>query len=84
MHWCDNHNLLDSRSNRLDAYSEENIMYDHCFLNKLKVSSYIAQYPILSIAQSALHVTSLTDLFNQTASQLLSLGTIQPYATINA
>ena len=28
-----------------------------------KVSSYIAQYPILRIAQSALHFTSLTDLF---------------------
>ena len=37
----------------------------------LKVSSYIAQYPILRIAQSALHITSLADLFNQTPSQLL-------------
>ena len=36
-----------------------------------KVRSYIAQYPILRIAQSALHITSLADLFNQTPSQLL-------------
>ena len=36
-----------------------------------KVSSYIAQYPILRIVQSALHITSLADLFNQTPSQLL-------------
>ena len=36
-----------------------------------KVSSYIAQYPILRIAQSALHIISLADLFNQTPSQLL-------------
>ncbi|KAK2161145.1 hypothetical protein NP493_1599g00001 [Ridgeia piscesae] len=35
------------------------------------VSSYIAQYPILRIAQSALHFTSLADLFTQTPSQLL-------------
>ena len=35
-------------------------------------SSYnIAQYPILWIAQSVLHFTSLTGLFNQTLSQLL-------------
>ena len=34
---------------------------------KVKVSSYIAQYPILS----AFHFTSLADLFNQTPSQLL-------------
>ena len=38
---------------------------------KKKVSSYIAQYPIFRIAQSALHITSLADLFNQTPSQLL-------------
>ena len=36
-----------------------------------KVSSYIAQYPIFRIAQSALYITCLTDLFNQTPSQLL-------------
>ena len=40
-------------------------------LKKVKVSSYIAQYPILRIAQSALHFTSLTDLFTQTPSQFL-------------
>ena len=36
-----------------------------------KISSYTEQYPILRIAQSALHFTSLTDLFNQTPSWLL-------------
>ena len=38
---------------------------------KVKVTSYVALYPDLRIAQSALHFTSLTDLFNQTHSQLL-------------
>ena len=36
-----------------------------------KTSSYIGQYPTLRVAQGALHFTSLADLFNQTASQLL-------------
>ena len=36
-----------------------------------KASSYIAQYPVLRTIQSALHFTSLTDLFTQTPSQLL-------------
>ena len=39
--------------------------------DKNNVSSYIAQYPILRIAQSALHFTSPADLLNQTPSQLL-------------
>ena len=38
---------------------------------KKKASSYIAQYPVLGTAQSALHFTSLTDLFTQTPSRLL-------------
>ena len=33
---------------------------------KVTVSSHIAQYPVLRTAQSALHFTALTDLFNQT------------------
>ena len=37
----------------------------------INVSSYIAQYPILRIVQSALQFTSLADLFNQTPFQLL-------------
>ena len=41
------------------------------FKKDVKVCSYIAQYPVLRIAQSALYFTSLTDLFNQTPSQLL-------------
>ena len=36
-----------------------------------KASFYIAQYPVLRTVQSALHFTSLTDLFTQTPSQLL-------------
>ena len=43
--------------------------YHRC--KKIKVSSYIAQYPVLRIAKSALHFTSLADLFNKTPSQLL-------------
>jgi len=46
-----------------------------CFLTfkkaKVKASSYIAQYPVLSTVQSALHFTSLTDLFTQTPSRLI-------------
>ena len=42
-----------------------------CHHKKVKVGSYIAQYPILRIAQSALHITSLAHLYNQTPSQLL-------------
>ena len=38
---------------------------------KVKASSYIAQYPVLRTVQSALHFTSLTDLFTQTPSRLL-------------
>ena len=38
---------------------------------KIKASSYIVQYPVLRTAQSALHFTSLTDLFTQTPSRLL-------------
>ena len=36
-----------------------------------KSSSYIVQYPVLRTIQSALHFTSLTDLFTQTPSRLL-------------
>ena len=39
--------------------------------NYLKVNSYLAQYPVLRTAQSALHFIFLADLFNQTPSQLL-------------
>ena len=37
----------------------------------VKACSYIAQYPVLRPIQSALHFTSLTDLFTQTPSRLL-------------
>ena len=36
-----------------------------------KISSYIAQYPVLRTVQSALHFTSLADLFTQTPSRIL-------------
>ena len=38
----------------------------------VKASSYIAQYPVLRTVQSALHFTSVTDLFTQTPSRLIS------------
>ena len=38
---------------------------------QVKASFYIAQYPVLRTIQSALHFTSLTNLFTQTPSQLL-------------
>ena len=46
--------------------------YDTRFLRWAlsKSSFYIAQYPVLSTIQSALHITSLTDLFTQTPSRL--------------
>ena len=40
-------------------------------VKEVKASSYIAQYPVLGIAQSALHFTSMADLFTQTPSRLL-------------
>ena len=49
-----------------------------CSVKKVKVSSYIkkarsfiAQYPVLRTVQSALHFTSLADLFTQTPFRLL-------------
>ena len=44
---------------------------DRTHTEKVKVSSYIAHYPVLRTVQSALYFTSMTDLFNQTQSQLL-------------
>ena len=41
-------------------------------LKRQKASSYIAQYPVLWTVQSALHFTSLTDLFTQKPARLLS------------
>ena len=39
------------------------------FYPNKKASSYIARYPVLRTVQSALHVTSLTDLSTQTPSR---------------
>ena len=47
------------------------VLFSLSFSKPVKVYSYIAQYPVLRIAQSALHFTSLIDMFNQTPSQLL-------------
>ena len=44
---------------------------DSVVSTSVKVCSYLAQYPILMIAQSDLHFISLADLFNQTPSQRL-------------
>ena len=46
-------------------------MATEIFICDVKTSSYIAQYPVLRTVQSALHFTSLTDLFTQTPSRLL-------------
>ena len=46
-------------------------IYIYIYIYKVKASSYVAQYPVLRTAQSALHFTSLTDLFTQTPSRLL-------------
>ena len=40
-------------------------------LTVVKISSYIAQYPVLRTAQSALNFTSMADLFNQIPCQLI-------------
>ena len=40
-------------------------------IKKIKVSFYIAQYPVFRTAQSALHFTPLADMFTQTPSQSL-------------
>ena len=40
-------------------------------LKRVKMVCFTTQYPILRIAQNALHFTSLADLFNRTPSQLL-------------
>ena len=49
-----------------------------------KVSFYIAQYPILRTAQSTLHFTSLANRPVHSDTISSSLGSIQPYAAINA
>ena len=49
-------------------------------LKEVKVSSYIARYAILRIAQSALHFTSLAVIFTQ----IPYLRSMQPYTAINA
>ena len=49
-------------------YSEKRLTTQR--IVKVKASSYIAQYPVLRTAQSALHFTSLTDLFTLTPSRL--------------
>ena len=43
----------------------------HIKASKVKARFYIAQNPVLRTVQSALHFTSLTDLFTQTPSRLL-------------
>ena len=64
-------------------WGERNFLSFETVAGEKKASSYIAQYPVLRTAQSALHFTSLTDLFNQTPSRLL-YESIQPSAAINA
>ena len=54
-----------------EKHNTTSVQYGSEHTTGKKVSSYIAQYPVLRTAQSALHFTSLTDLVNQTPSQLL-------------
>ena len=64
MHFC--------QKNTKRLIHEKTVILRSCAVQGCKrVSSYIAQYPVIRIAQSALHFTSLTDLLNQTSSWLL-------------
>ena len=58
---------------RMDLYREDKSkLHLLCkLLRSKKARSYIAQYSVLRTAQSALHFTSLTDLFTQTPSRFL-------------
>ena len=49
----------------------EHVLHRVVLKTRVKASSYIAQYPVLRTVQSALHFTSLTDLFTQTPFRLL-------------
>ena len=61
---------------RMSAFRLTEWIHEHKLVVKLesnvkRASSYIVQYPVLRTLQSALHFTSLTDLFTQTPSRLL-------------
>ena len=58
---------------RMDLYREDKSkLHLLCkLLRSKKARSYIAQYSVLRTAQSALHFTSLTDLFTQKPSRFL-------------
>ena len=63
-----------SATNRWLSSVDWSVALSSSFFSRSKAgkgSSYIAQYPILRTVQSALHFTSLTDLFTQTPSRLL-------------
>ena len=70
------HGVLSQANRKTDTLP---IMIVCCFMTRKplisfgvkKGSSYIAQYPVLRTAQSALHFTSLTDLFTHIPSRLL-------------
>ena len=59
-----------------ECFKKEYMLYIYIhiyiYIYVKKASSYIAQYPVLRTVQSALYFTSLTDLFTQTPSRLLS------------
>ena len=54
-----------------DTVVWSNIKLPNLCKGNVKAMFYIAQYPVLSTVQSALHFTSLTDLFTQTLSRLI-------------
>ena len=63
--------------------SSENLWHFLNLKGKLKASSYIAQYPVLRTAQSAFTLY-FPDRPVHSDTISASLGSIQPYATINA
>ena len=56
---------------RLSITSTKEVQEPNFEVKNVKATAYIAQCPILRTVQSALHFTSLTDLFTQTPSRLL-------------
>ena len=61
----------DVRFRRREVWTNGSRLIARCSEQKEKGQFLLAQYPVLRTAHSALHFTSLTDLFNQTLSQLL-------------
>ena len=70
-YWVNKHFRFPDRPVHSDTISAFRVMSLLIAQSKSNASSYIAQYPVLRTVQSALHFTSLTDLFTQSPSRLL-------------